>query len=150
MKRRSLSLLLALTLCFGLLPTTARAEEHSPHPLCTHTSACACPSEGKATAFADAQELTLKSGKLYAGTTQLEGDASYGYYLPAGSYYLGGDIETSTQLYAQGNVNLCLNGHSIRRNASGAILILEGGGLFDPHNDCTRAQIVIFLHRMQH
>ncbi len=127
MKRRSLSLLLALTLCFGLLPTTARAEEHSPHPLCTHTSACACPSEGKATAFADAQELTLKSGKLYAGTTQLEGDASYGYYLPAGSYYLGGDIETSTQLYAQGNVNLCLNGHSIRRNASGAILILEGG-----------------------
>lgn len=120
MKRRSLSLLLALTLCFGLLPTTARAEEHSPHPFCTHTSACACPSEGKATAFADAQELTLRSGKLYAGTTQPEGDASYG-------YYLGGDIETSTQLYARGNVNLCLNGHSIRRNASGAILILEGG-----------------------
>lgn len=40
------------------------------------------------------------------------------YTLPEGNYYLSGDITIDGTIKISGNVNLCLNGHTISTNSN--------------------------------
>ena len=48
------------------------------------------------------------------------------YILPAGSYYLETDLKTGATIQNSGNVNLCLNGHSITATGNFDVLTLVG------------------------
>ena len=193
MKKRVLSLFMALALCLTLLPTAALAETadgatrngqdgtnandpyivgedtaakdakkngealgtallgslstqavHTDHALCTHTGTCSCPDDVKnKDVFTDAIALTVQNGELYIGETVAkrsgysDDDKSYSnyYMLPAGNYYLGGNIELKELIRIEGEVNLCLNGHSITKTTDdksdpdGVIRIAKDGTL---------------------
>lgn len=45
------------------------------------------------------------------------------YKLPAGSYYLGGNIELNAIIVTEGSVNLCLNGHTITETKGETITV---------------------------
>mgnify|MGYP002516258342 CR=1 FL=1 len=129
-------------LCEAMTNLTAEQEEqagHQDHGLCTHTDTCSCPEGAKKDmAFTDAVALTAKDGELYIGgkKEQLSTTSSC-YELSEGSYYLEDNIELSYTIRILGNteVNLCLNGHSITKNADdrndhdGVIRIENGGTL---------------------
>ena len=118
-------LALALAVCLSLLPTTARAAEHS-HAVCGTT----CPDEanhdghGKAVDF---QALAL------SGLTK-EGDEESGYYYtaPAGRYYLSESITLDAPLRVSGDTALCLNGYCIlstTKTESKPVIAINGGTL---------------------
>ena len=46
----------------------------------------------------------------------------------SGSYYLTTDVSISDTLNVTGTLNLCLNGHGIRRTGSGNVITVNGGG----------------------
>ena len=150
MKKRLLSLLMALVMLLGLLPTAAWAAEteetplgeeavaapateevpnapakgstpaelaevHS-HPVCG--AACAHEGEDAHEAVAFTSALTGDTdGKLYIDGVEAALDAEYNakYVLPAGNYYLDGDIALGKPITTlqEGTVNLCFNGHTI-------------------------------------
>ena len=118
-------LTLVLAVCLSLLPTTARAADHS-HAVC----GTACPDEanhdghGKAVDF---QALAL------SGLTK-EGDEESGYYytVPAGRYYLSESITLDAPLRVSGDTALCLNGYCIlstTKTESKPVIAINGGTL---------------------
>lgn len=84
----------------------------------THTGALGGTGE-----HAGWEELTVNNGVLYHGVTMCgeeNEDGCYFYVLPAGSYYLGGDLTLTDYsiLVKAGTVNLCLNGHELMFKAN--------------------------------
>ena len=134
MKKRILSCLMALALCLTLLPTAALAADgaqaadgtvHKGHCLCGATHNSAITNHGSnQNAFTDAKELKVENGTLMKGGKEWKtesikvwstGDTNETVYqLPAGTYYLGSNIEiTQYPIMITGNVVLCLNGKQI-------------------------------------
>ena len=109
---------------------TAATEEHK-HDLCgtTHTPAGEHQTEREVTF---ATELKMENGKLMKGGSEWTkstvnradgGREQTGYVLSQGEYYLYGDITLSdAAILINGDVKLCLNGHTIdRANETGGL-----------------------------
>ena len=128
MKKRGLSLFLALALCLTLLPAAAFAngepETPTPHThyLCGNAEACSHVgghNETDKTTFATAIRQDNNTGKVYVGRDPV--DLPYQCVLSnGGTYYLDSDLVLKGPPNAQfgciqidGNVALCLNGHTI-------------------------------------
>ena len=107
MKKRIFSLLLALCLVAGLLPTVAYAEGGTSH-------------EGWI-------ELTKE---ILESTYMVESLGTYKYVLPSGHYYLGGDILVDKPIRfgtssTSANVVLDLNGYELSKDDDTALLVLQ-------------------------
>lgn len=131
MKKRGLSLFLALALCLTLLPAAAFANGESEtstlhtHYLCGNGQACSHVgdhNEDSKTTFATAITQT-ENGNVYVGDgTQ---DQPYQCVLSEGTYYLATDLAleapSNTQfgsIQIMEDVTLCLNGHTITVKAN--------------------------------
>ena len=128
MKKRRLSLFLALALCLTLLPAAAFAngepEASTPHThyLCGNGQACnhvGGHNETDKTTFATAIRQDNNTGKVYVGG-DLEEQPYQCVLSNGGTYYLDSDLVLKGPPNAQfgciqidGNVALCLNGHTI-------------------------------------
>ena len=118
MKKRVLSLFMALALCFSMLPTAALAEEAGAAPYGgdtgTHTDHCVCGKDSGTTVNGH----THSTNTAWNETTSLPDSA--------GSYYLTQSVSGSWTV-PTGKVNLCLNGQTINGKitvGSGATLTL--------------------------
>ena len=127
MKKRGLSLFLALALCLTLLPAAAFANGESEtstlhtHYLCGNAEACShvgSHNEDSTTTFATAITQT-ENGNVYVGDgTQ---DQPYQCVLSKGTYYLATDLVLKGPpnlkkfgcICIDSDVTLCLNGHTI-------------------------------------
>ena len=127
MKKRVLSLFMALALCFSMLPTAALAEEAGAAPdggdtnssgemqgseAGTHTAHCVCGKDSSTTVNGH----THSTNTAWNETTSLPDSA--------GSYYLTQPVSGSWTV-PTGKVNLCLNGQTI----SGKITVGSGASL---------------------
>lgn len=125
-------LLLTLTLCLCALlcmVVTASASEvqgHS-HFLCGGNS-CTAPTVHQGDVQTEfTQKLSQgEDGTLYIGADKWEYDNNWGgYMLGAGTYYLSTDLTLDHRIQIQnsgGEVTLCLNGNTITRTSSGAVI----------------------------
>ena len=103
MKRKpwgGLLLALALAVCLSLLPTTARAADHTNHPICG--ASCTHASEEE-----EHTEKTWTAIKSENDLYETEKDGNGGYY------YLTTDIALERIWQPVDGVTLCLNGHSL-------------------------------------
>ena len=103
MKRKpwgGLLLALALAVCLSLLPTTARAAEHTNHPICGASYTHASEEE-------EHTEKTWTAIKSENDLYETEKDGNGGYY------YLTTDIALERIWQPVDGVTLCLNGHSL-------------------------------------
>ena len=133
MKKRGLSLFLALALCLTLLPAAAFADSESEtsiphtHYLCGNEEACSHVgghNETDKTTFATAITQDNNTGKVYVGGDPE--DLPYQCALSEeGTYYLATDLvleaPSNTQVgcvQIMGNITLCLNGHTITVKAN--------------------------------
>ena len=74
--------------------------------------------------------LTSVSGKPYAGGTALETgnfNATEGYKLPAGHYYLSAELALDKPLLIKNGVYLCLNGQTLTVKSSNSAVIIDTG-----------------------
>ncbi|MBU5433266.1 S-layer homology domain-containing protein [Intestinimonas sp. MSJ-38] len=156
MKKRVLSLFMALTLCFSMLPTAALAEEAGAAPgggeVGTHTAHCVCGKDSS----------TMVNGHTHSTNTAWEATDA----LPnsAGSYYLTQSV-TADWTVPTGEVNLCLNGQTINGKitvGSGATLtltdcssdnsgkvqgeVLVNGGKFELYSGTITGGVQVGLH----
>ena len=109
MKKRILSCLTALALCLTLLPAAALAAdgESSTEP---HTHSNWLASDYGT----DAKTLVLRAGgptNTYGDPLEKQGDGDWN--LPAGNYYLKGDITVEYAIAISGDVTICLNGRTL-------------------------------------
>ena len=115
MKKRILSCFTALALCLTLLPATALAAdgESSTEP---HTH-----SDWLASSYGtDAKTLVLcAGGDNNTGGDPLEKQGDGDWNLPAGNYYLKGNITVEYAIAISGVVTICLNGKTIESSAKG-------------------------------
>lgn len=131
MKKRGLSLFLALALCLTLLPAAAFANGESEtstlhtHYLCGNAEACSHVgghSEDSKTTFATAITQD-ENGYVWVGDGTQE--QPYQCVLSEGTYYLATDLAleapSNTQfgsIQIMENITLCLNGHTITVKAN--------------------------------
>ena len=123
MKKRGLSLFLALALCLTLLPAAAFAngesETSTPHThyLCGNGQACSHVgghNETDKTTFATAIKQT-ESGYVYVGDgTQAQPNQCV---LSEGTYYLATNLILEHPITIAEDITLCLSGNSITINA---------------------------------
>ena len=125
-------LLLTLTLCLCALlcmVVTASASEVSvhSHPICEGTE-CTDPAHNGNNhgSVTFATELRQDGNTLYIGNNEWKYDSSWGgYMLGAGTYYLSTDLTLDHGIRIKnsgGEVTLCLNGNTITRTSSGAVI----------------------------
>lgn len=120
MKKRVLSVLLAIVMVVGLFPVTAGAlpAAHHTHPVCGATHSDIGDHAG---------ECANITWTEWNGTDK--DDKTEGIQLTEGSYYLGENITVSSFVEISGEVNLCLNGHSITSSGESTITVSEGAVL---------------------
>ena len=128
MKNKLFTILIVLALVAAILPAYKVKAEETGHKHCI----CGAQHTEKGDHISDTQteystRLYMKDGKLMMGDgewetreTALTPYVSYdAYSLESGNYYLDTDLEFSYELiempvlFIDGDVNLCLNGHSI-------------------------------------
>lgn len=101
MKKRLLSSFLCLCMVLALLPATAFAlENETVH---SHDGWTA---------------VTMGESHIKLGEVEQTSDT-----LPAGDYYLDGDIAVPLTIDANAKVNLCLNGHNITASSGNAVTV---------------------------
>ena len=74
--------------------------------------------------------LTSKNGQPYAGSTKLgtgNFNATEGYVLPAGHYYLSTELTLDKPLLIKKGVYLCLNGQTLSVQSSNSAVIIDTG-----------------------
>ena len=127
MKKRILSCFMALALCLTLLPATALAEDAAQahtHFLCG-TNSCKSEDhtdEGKKTTFekrlkSDDSGLRIVEGDSIDGNPAGTDDALTGWLLPAGAYYLQGEVTIDKPIVIRNKVTICLNGKTLQSTA---------------------------------
>lgn len=132
MKKRLLSVFLCLCMVFGLVPVTVWAATTNGHThyLCGGDT---CNSSGHATESSKttfAKEIKQVSGTLYIDNIEWTVSSYGNYTLPAGAYYLSTDLTPDYMIQTNGNVTLCLNGHSITVNHDGDVIAANSGVTF--------------------
>ena len=124
MKKRGLSLFLALALCLTLLPAAAFAsgesETSAPHThyLCGNGEACSHVgghNETDKTTFATAIRQD-NNGYVWVGNEKE--DAAYWCVLSKGTYYLATNLILEHPITIAEDITLCLSGNSITINAN--------------------------------
>ena len=110
MKKRILSIILSIVMLVGLLPTTALALPSHSH--------CVCGAEHKS--IGDHTTETSKNFGAWDNATSLP---------QSGSYYLKTDVVLAATANITGELNLCLNGHSITNATTTAITVNSGATL---------------------
>ena len=148
MKKRVLSMFMALALCLTLLPTAALAEGgHQDHCLWgkTHNSNITTHKADDLTAFANAKWMASYTGQLGVDKSStsssgklLDEDGDYVILTP-GYYYLSTTADNCDHSYVksykpikiQGDVTICLNGNQIQKAGS------TTGPVFEVPSDCT-------------
>lgn len=123
-------LLLTLTLCLCALlcmVVTASASEvqgHSSHPICEGTT-CTDPAHASHNDVTFEKALTMADNVLCINgekqTPNSNSSDNYEYTLLEGTYYLDDNLTLNKGIQVQGNVTLCLNGHTISNNYSHVI-----------------------------
>ncbi len=97
-----------------------------------HTAHCQCGDPNcTSTQHTKPDEWTALSYDQSTGQLKIDGvdwnpTSADCYILPAGSYYLETDLKTGATIQNSGNVNLCLNGHSITATGNFDVLTLVG------------------------
>ena len=144
MKKRVLSLFMALALCFSMLPTAAWATENTTEPSTQLTEPTPVPQEpetpdqgentepsaaeavapvGEVSDTADSPHTHYLCGGDTCNKVGDHGDTettftewTHSDYLPTaeGNYYLTSDVTLTTTWTCQDDVTLCLNGYSIK------------------------------------
>lgn len=74
--------------------------------------------------------LTSENGQPYAGSTKLgtgNFNATEGYVLPAGHYYLNAELALNKPLLIKNGVYLCLNGQTLSVKSSNSAVIIDTG-----------------------
>lgn len=146
MKNKLFTILIGLALVAAILPAYKVKAEETGHKHCI----CGAQHTEKGDHISDTQteystRLYMKDGKLMMGDgewetreTALTPYVSYdAYSLESGNYYLDTDLEFSYELiempvlFIDGDVNLCLNGHSIilASSQSSVIEVIKGKSL---------------------
>ena len=118
MKRTKRLLFTLLTLCLlsGLLPASAGAVSAHSHPICG--ASCSHP-EGHG-----AENYTaLTADMINTGETT-------DYTLAPGNYYLSEDITTARRINAFGEIDLCLNGHTITCTENANMMVVSDAALY--------------------
>lgn len=131
MKKRVLSALLCLCMVLGLVPVTVWAATGNGHThyLCGGST---CNGSGHATESSIttfATEIKQEGSTLKIGGEEWK-KTDEAYWLAGGVYYLSGDIKPDAQIRLNGNVTLCLNGHSITANHDGDVIAVNSGVTF--------------------
>ena len=129
---------LALAVCLSLLPTTARAADHS-HAVCGSVDGTNCPDADNHGGHGDNdvvfQEMRYiaatgtEEAKLVYGEDSCTKSSGFGYKIRSGKYYLSSNITLDALIYidAAEDVTICLNGHSITVDADGQAIAIAGG-----------------------
>ena len=146
MKNKLFTILIGLAMVAAILPAYKVKAEETGHKHCI----CGAQHTEKGDHVSDTQteystRLYMKDGKLMMGDgewetreTALTPYVSYdAYSLESGNYYLDTDLEFSYELiempvlFIDGDVNLCLNGHSIilASSQSSVISVIKGKSL---------------------
>ena len=146
MKNKLFTILIVLAMVAAILPAYKVKAEETGHKHCI----CGAQHTEKGDHISDTQteystRLYMKDGKLMMGDgewetreTALTPYVSYdAYSLESGNYYLDTDLEFSYELiempvlFIDGDVNLCLNGHSIllASSQSSVISVIKGKSL---------------------
>ena len=139
MKKRFLSILTTLCLCLTLLPATAQAEDgHAPHCLCgaEHDNNIKTHGADDKTTFANAKwlksddyGLRIAEGNSIDGKTVGTDTAIDGWLLPAGAYYLQGEVTIGKPIVIRDKVTICLNGKTLQGTAGNyPVFLIEGYG----------------------
>lgn len=130
---------LALAVCLSLLPTTARAADHS-HAVCGSVDGTNCPDADNHGGHGDNdvvfQEMRYiaatgtEEAKLVYGKDSCTKSSGFGYKIRSGKYYLSSNITLDALIYidAVEDVTICLNGHSITVNADESAIAIAGRG----------------------
>lgn len=130
---------LALAVCLSLLPTTARAADHS-HAVCGSEDGTNCPDADNHGGHGDNdvvfQEMRYiaatgtEEAKLVYGEDSCTKSSGFGYKIRSGKYYLSSNITLDALIYidAAEDVTICLNGHSITVNADESAIAIAGRG----------------------
>ena len=143
MKKRVLSLLLTLALCFTMLPAAAFAAEADPAGQETQSDSATgeVQSAGEENGTAVQAGETTHEHFLCGGTTcNQEGHAledGMTTFEPwngstSGTFYLNSDLDLISTLTVRSgsNLTLCLNGYDITMKAAGDAIMVEEGGTF--------------------
>ena len=111
MKKRVLSVILALCMCMSLLPTTAGATEPA------HTDHCVCG--GSVTMDGHSHDNPVPTWTAWDKTDDLP---------TSGSYYLTEDVllSTSHTIASGTTLNLCLNGHTVTYQSASSKYEIKG------------------------
>ena len=150
MKKGGLSLFLALALCLTLLPAAAFADSESEtstphtHYLCGNGETCSHlggHNEDSKTTFATA--ITQNNdGYVWGGGDCTQNQPNQCVLSNGGTYYPASDLVLEAPLNAQfgciqidGNVTLCLNGHTITVKANREAFKIWQHLQFYPHPD---------------
>ena len=128
-------LTLVLAVCLSLLPTTARAAEHS-HAVCGSVDGTACPDaanhdgHGKAVDFEEMYYDTATKELVCGENRRKNNNDTFGYKIKSGKYYLNDNITLDALIYIDRGVDviICLNGHSITVDADGSAIAIAGTG----------------------
>ena len=112
--------LVTLCLLAGLLPTSAWAASKTAgfhlHPICG--ASCSHAEGHGAVSYTALTAAMINTGEI-----------TY-YTLAAGNYYLSEDITTARTIKASGEVNLCLNGHTITCTEDAYMPVGRGATLY--------------------
>lgn len=128
--KRILAVLVAAGLVVGMMPATAQAAGHS-HPICGASCSHTQTTHNNVT-FEKVLSVTDDGVLAFDGTeAEVHKDPSIGetYVLPAGSYYLDGNLQgLNKPIYIgeDSTVSLCLNGCEIAKGAMGEVIYVEG------------------------
>ena len=129
-------LTLVLAVCLSLLPTTARAADHS-HAVCGSVDGTNCPDaanhdgHGEAVDFQEMRYVAAtgtEEAKLVYGEDSCTKSSGFGYKIRSGKYYLSSNITLDALIYidAAKDVTICLNGHSITVDADESAIAIAG------------------------
>ena len=132
MKKRILSALLCLCIVFGLVPVTVWAATWNGHThyLCGGSTCSGSGHENESGMTTFAMEIKQEGGALYIGNTEWPVSAYGSYALDGGVYYLSTNLTPDHMIQCNGNVTLCLNGHSITANHDGDVIAVNSGVTF--------------------
>ena len=175
MRRRIVSLFMALALCLSLLPTAAFAAEDEPaeQPL-SQEQVISAPEESEEQQEPEAETPAKETAQLPAAAAEAVNTAADGEHshcvcgavhkatgahtaenpvtwtgvdaltndMAAGNYYLTADVELSSMWQPQNDIVLCLNGHTITAQASGAVINMSAAGTSLTLTDCAPEGVV--------
>lgn len=127
MKKKMYAILLSLAMVAGLMPDNTWAEDIPS----THKNHCIC--------------VTGEYNHEHDDTINWQPLSEINDSIESGYYYLDGDIHTTSEWSVNGDVNLCLNGHSIICDSDTAAINIRREGILTI-TDCSAGETGTITH----